>query len=531
MELLHDLLTRAAAATPEACVIESVEPLTYGQLDARSTTLSRLLVDCGAGPGVPIALCVEKGAGALVAIFAILKSGSCYVPLDPRAPSLRLAAILSQAAPVAAVVDGAGAVAIEAASSGDGSALAILRVDGTADAAADAAAAAAAAAAFGRATPPTTGASGEDPAYILFTSGSTGVPKGVALSHRAALAFVESCLRTFGVTGADRVSSHASLTFDLSIFDVFVAVAAGATIVPITGSALVFPQTLADLIDDREISVWYSVPFALVQLIERGGLERRRFERLRTVLFAGEPLAVAHLRTLMRHWSGARFFNLYGPTETNAVTWYEAGAAQLDTLPELPIGRPWPDYEIRILDQAQREVAPGEPGELCVRSPTTMSGYWRAPQASAAAFTSLPVDWSPVPQPFYRTGDTVRERDGLLWFLGRRDGMVKIRGGRVELGEVEAVLRRHPQVAEVAAFALPHDQLGAELVAVATAVHAGDAPRPRDLLAFCADHLPAYMRPGRVELLGSLPRTTTGKLDRQALARDLPATDRPTGVT
>jgi amino acid adenylation domain-containing protein len=464
MELLHALLTRTAAATPDAEVLAG---MTYGELDARSNQLARLLISQGAGRDVPVALRVEKGPLALVGIFGILKSGSCYVPIDPKAPELRVAAILADARPLAVLTEWPDAAALSA------EAL------------------------------PDRGQTGEDLAYILYTSGSTGTPKGVALSHRAGMAFVRHCLDDFGITAQDRVSSHAPLHFDLSILDVFVTVAAGATMVPITGAALAFPQVLAELIEQERITVWYSVPFALVQLLRGGGLERFAFAHLRTVLFAGEPMAAAHVRSLMEHWPAARFFNLYGPTETNVVTRHEITRAEAARLDEIPIGIEWPGVEVRILD-----------GELCVRSDTTMSGYWGAPDETAAAFAD---------GGFYRTGDVVRrDADGLLWFGGRRDDMVKIRGHRVELGEVEAVLRSHPDLAEVAALMVPHAELGAELVAAATPLAAPGAPEQRDILAFCAERLPAYMLPGRVELLAALPRTSTGKLDRSRLAETLP---------
>jgi acyl-CoA synthetase (AMP-forming)/AMP-acid ligase II len=225
----------------------------------------------------------------------------------------------------------------------------------------------------------------------------------------------------------------------------------------------------------------------------------------------------------MEHWRHARWFNLYGPTETNVVTWYEVTRADAERLESLPIGGPWPNSEIRIVDDELREVPAGEPGELCVRGATTMTGYWGAEDDSAGAFVSLRVHPALAPRRFYRTGDVVRrDAHGLLWFLGRRDDMVKVRGHRVELAEVEAVLAGHPGLAEVAVVAVPHEQIGCELVAAATPVRGDGRPNARDVMEFCAARLPGFMQPRRVELLPSLPRTSTGKLDRRRLARELP---------
>ncbi|HUG85828.1 MAG TPA: AMP-binding protein, partial [Euzebya sp.] len=355
-----------------------------------------------------------------------------------------------------------------------------------------------------------------------FTSGSTGAPKGVTISHRAAMAYVRNCVQTFDLRAQDRVSSHAPLHFDLSILDVFASIAVGATIVPITGAARVFPTTLAELIDREAISVWYSVPFALVQLARHGGLERFGFAALRCVLFAGEPMPVAPLRELMDRWPAARFHNLYGPTETNVVTGHEVTRGDAEALAALPIGREWPDAEVRLVDGAGRPVAAGDAGELWVCSATTMTGYWGDATATDRAFATVRTPAQRQPQRFYRTGDRVRRDDaGTLWFLGRTDDMVKVRGHRVELGEVQAALAGHPALAEATVVALPAADVGVELVAVVTPADHAAPPTPADVRAHCASRLPTYMVPTRVEVHATLPRTSTGKLDRHAVVNAL----------
>jgi amino acid adenylation domain-containing protein len=505
-DLLTDLLRGPAVATPGKPVMGE---LTYAGLDRRSNRLARFLTGRGVGPGVPVGLHLDKGPEALVAMFGILKAGGCYVPIDPTGPASRAATIVREAglelllvdAATAGMVEGVTALTVEQA------------VSGCDDAPVE-----------------TVPARGEDPAYVLFTSGSTGVPKGVTLSHRAALAFVRHCVTAFGLTGEDRFSSHAPLHFDLAVLDVFGAVAVGATIVPITGTARVFPTSLASVIAAERITVWYSVPFALSQLAQRGWTDDVEGPGPRVVLFAGEPMPVEDLRLLMRCWPDARWFNLYGPTETNVVTLHQVTAEESATVASLPIGRPWPDTEAIVVGSGGRVLGEGQPGELWVRGPTQMTGYWNDPEKTQGAFADQPDQHG---RRFYRTGDhVVRDGDGVLWFHGRADHMVKIRGHRVELGEIESILRRLPALAEAAVFARPGADGDTQLVAVVSAVDPADPPSTPDLLSHCRAHLPRYMVPEEIRWQDALPRTSTGKLDRQAVEADLsPVPQTPTGAT
>jgi amino acid adenylation domain-containing protein len=351
-----------------------------------------------------------------------------------------------------------------------------------------------------------------DLAYILYTSGSTGRPKGVMLSHENATTFVDWCSETFLPLASDSFSSHAPFHFDLSVLDVHVCFKHGATLVLIPEDLGKDPVRLARLIADERITIWYSAPSILSLLAQFGNLPDLDLSALRHVLFAGEVFPVKHLRTLCELLPARRYFNLYGPTETNVCTFYEVKppVPPARTTP-YPIGKTCSHLRSRVVGDADRDVERRQEGELCIAGPGVMQGYWALPDQTAKGFLTAP-DGSR----WYRTGDiVVEDEDGNYIYRGRRDRMIKRRGYRVELGEIEAGLYRHPRVKEaavvavqeedgvrVAAFLAGHDKGGASLI---------------EMKRFCSQHLPLYMIPDRIVWLEALPKTSTDKVDYQRL--------------
>jgi amino acid adenylation domain-containing protein len=353
----------------------------------------------------------------------------------------------------------------------------------------------------------------------LYTSGSTGMPKGVVLSHRHALTFVEWGVRTFAVTPEDRLSNHAPLHFDLSVFDIYVSLHTGACVHIVPDDVAPFPPKLAQWMDEERITVSYSVPSALIRLLGHGNIERFEYRALRAVLFAGEVFPMKYLLQLMQRWPHARYYNLYGPTETNVCTYYEVPADIPADAKEIPIGAAISNCECFAIDDQGKVVQPGGSGELYVRGPLLLLGYWNQPAKTTEMLVPNPIQTA-YPEMAYRTGDICRmDSDGNYWFTGRRDHMVKSRGYRIELGDIEAALYKHEGINEAVLVAVPDEEVGARLHAFVVP-HAPSLGE-KELASFCSSQLPRYMVPEFFWFETELPKTSTGKIDRQALSRRL----------
>jgi len=514
--VVHDLLYRAAESHAErTAVVDRHRQLSYLALEERANRLAHLLLDVGVSRGDRVGLFLDKSLESLVGIYGILAAGAAYVPLDPQSPVARLAYIVRDAelrvlisAPPNA--DGWHGLAREGARLET-----VILPGGDTDFETPAGTRVLPSSALADYPAARLGGSRQsDLAYILYTSGSTGDPKGVSLSHLNARAFVDWAAREFAVSATDRLSSHAPLHFDLSTFDLFAAAHAGAAVVLVPPELSAFPIEVGRWIDEQQITVWYSVPSALTMLTLRGKLQRGSLKRLQTILFAGEVFPTKYLSRLMELLPHARFVNLYGPTETNVCTWYEVPPISDMPPPSIPIGKAITDVEVLAVDGSGRPVADGEVGELCVVGPTVMQGYWGNAGASARALAPLPptgLGQTPV----YRTGDLVRRaHDGNYLFLGRRDAQVKRRGYRIELGEIESALNAHAAVIECAATAARDEIENCRIVAH---VVVRDGVEEAELVEACLDRLPRYALPDAFEFRSELPKTSTGKVDRRSL--------------
>ena len=526
MNTLYDYLTIAARAYPDhTAVCYKDQSISYADLDQMSRALAARIVQAGVCPGERVGIWLNKSIEAIVSIYAILKAGAAYVPIDPIAPIKRTMYMLSNCQVRCLITTQDRLALLEESFLQDLRPTLLVVVDRTivGPPLADIPLltwpeALSSATYFGSNQAHVVGP--DQLAYILYTSGSTGSPKGVMLTHRNGRVFVDWARQRFRLAANDRLSSHAPFHFDLSILDIFGAASAGATLVLVPENQQSLGVALVRLVVEEEISVWYSVPTALIRMIEARNSMLLATSCLRVVLFAGEVFPIKHLRRLRAAVPGAELYNLYGPTETNVCTFYQVSdddVAPTRTQP-VPIGRACDYATTFTVDDtgAPLELTDNAEGELCVAGDSVMLGYWGDPIKTAQRLISCPESLASN-EYAYRTGDIVRRDEvGNYLFVGRRDHMVKSRGYRIELGEVEAALLSHEGIHEAAVIAIPNTEIGAQLEGYIVAHH-GVKLVESDLRQHCLHLLPRYMLPERFHIVKAFPLTSTGKIDRQAL--------------
>ncbi|MDH6131465.1 amino acid adenylation domain-containing protein [Kitasatospora sp. MAA4] len=506
-ECVHLLVARRARERPTAVAVRCAEQeLSYAELDRQAELIAARLRAAGARPGSLVATCLPRGADLVVAELAILKSGAGYLPLDPANPPSRLAAILTEAAPLLTLTDRRRSALV-----GAGALLTLEEV--RADVAADSRTAA-------------EQAGPGDLAYVIYTSGSTGTPKGVMVEHRSLANLVAWHRREFDLGPGDRTTLIAAPGFDASVWEIWPALSAGATLEVPDAETVLSPHDLTAWLVAREVTSCF-VPTPLIERMAEAAWPDAGAPR--TVLTGGDRLHGVGSRELP-----FRLVNNYGPTESTVVA--TSGTVRTDlagrgALPD--IGRPIPGVEVYVLDQELGPVPTGMPGELYLGGIALARGYLGRPELTADRFVPHPFSRTPGAR-LYRTGDLVRLRaDGSLDFLGRNDHQLKIRGFRIEAGEIENVLRAHPGVRDAVVTATGTGTgtgTGTEPALAAYLVLADPAAAPdRDELhAHVGRRLPGYMRPHEYLLLLELPLTANGKVDRAALAEHaVPLAGRP----
>jgi len=493
---LKDLVIQSAKRSPDALAINAPDgELTYGELDRLANRIARALIDLGVSNGDRVGIWLDKSVRAAATMQGILRIGAAYVPLDPLAPTSRIQTIVSDC-------DMRAIVSTESRLNGFqekelGSVLVLYADDSGSGLCWDDLAS------FSNVLLDIETVGYDELAYILYTSGSTGVPKGVCISHRNALAYVDWAAEDLNASPADRFSNHAPFHFDLSVLDLYAAFLSGASVHIVPDGMSYVPRRLVEFIIKEEITIWYSVPSALTLMMEQGGLLDEEKLSLHTIVFAGEPFPIKYLRRLYKRYPRIRYLNYYGPTETNVCTYYEVTEISEERTKPVPIGVASSGDHVWAVKADGSEAKIGEEGELMVSGPTVMLGYWGNP---------------PHGEKPYATGDIVQlQADGNYMYVGRRDHMVKVRGHRIELGDIEAALDQHPAINEVAVIV---SGSGVEARLVAYIVSTNDnSPTLLDIKRHCAERLPRYMIIDEMHGISSLPRTRNGKVDRLKLSR------------
>jgi amino acid adenylation domain-containing protein len=507
--VLHQYLEEAARRRPDhPAVVMGETTATYAEVDALAGRVAGALAAAGVTRGDRVALFAPKSVEAIAAIYGVMKAGAAYVPIDPSSPALRAGFIARDCDVRAVVADAEHAPALLSELGAQDVRLVLLTDEGPAGEPI---------AALPEADAALPEAVDADLAYILYTSGSTGEPKGVMLTHRNATTFVEWAFAELGLREDDRFSSHAPFHFDLSVFDLYACAKAGGTLYPVSSDVASMGARTAEFVGEHALTVWYSVPSALMLLVTQGGVDAAKLGSLRHVVFAGEVFPTPYLRRFAPLVPEARLHNWYGPTETNVCTYQ-----RVETIPEsddpIPIGRACENYHCFGVTPAGIEAGVGEEGELYVRGSGVMQGYWGRPDRTAEALAPDPL--GRYPDRCYRTGDLVMlQQDGTFRFLGRRDHQIKTRGYRVELGEVEAAVYAHDGVREAAVVAVPDERIGHALVAFVV-LHDGAELSAVGVKKHVSERLPRYMVPGAIRFRDELPKTSTGKTDRQSLTKE-----------
>jgi amino acid adenylation domain-containing protein len=525
--LLHQLLENAAARSPEKeAVIFRDRSISYYDLERKSNQLAQMLLKNGVKSGDRIGILLGKCFESIVSIMGILKTGGCYVPIDPSAPATRVIHILRHCSIVILITSNHLLEKLGDFDTSDSYPTTIILTDGTdrrrlpwvgpykvvgwndIEEEADT-------------LPKKVNVPDVAPAYILHTSGSAGLPKGVVISHCNALTFINMAAEFFHVAKDDRLCNHASLSFDLSIFDIFVAMRCRATIVLVPENLSIFPVKLAEYIDQQKITIWNSVSSILSMLAIRGGLNKWTFSNLRLVIFSGEILPVKYLRILRTHMPNVDFYNIYGQTEANSSTFYKVGKIPEDDAWRIPIGYAFPNYEVFLLNEDGKIMDfQGGEGEIYVKGSAVALGYWRDPETTSEKFIPDPRTGSSTKN-VYKTGDFARlDENCNLTFLGRKDHLIKSRGYRIEPGEIDVVLNSHPLVRRAAVVGVPDEIIGNRIVGCVETVD-GIKSDPDGIITYCSHLLPKYMVPENIVFFDNLPQTPNGKVDRNILVNTL----------
>ncbi|MCS6994176.1 MAG: amino acid adenylation domain-containing protein [Anaerolineales bacterium] len=512
--LVHHYLERSAACYPHRIALtDGRNALTFARLNTAANQIAGFLAGRGIGRGERVVYFLRRSLDCVVATLGIAKSGAAYVPLDQKTPPERWHRIVTDSTPRAllchaatldetlerrkALASSPPVICLEPVSEPLPADVFVLDMQTDSSP-----------------VPLQPVCFADDPAYVLYTSGSTGAPKGVIVTHGNITNYIDWALAYFDLTVSDRILGTAPFHFDMSTFDIYCALGAGATLCIASDDLLLFPEVLVRFMEQQEITVWKGVSSLLMYLCRAGVLRPGRLPALRTVIFAGEPLDARYLRQWMETFPRTAFYNGYGPTEATGISLCYHVQRPPEPGEPIPIGKPCKGGQALLLDENDQPVPQGAIGELCLAGDGLAKGYLNDPQKTDSRFTPPPPGCAAGDR-IYRTGDLCRQLpDGNYVFVSRKDHQVKWMGYRIELGEIETHLMACEQV-KAAVVLLLETQNG--LKELAAFVESEEEINPCVLSAFLEKRVPYYMLPRRFIRVKALPRNDRGKIDRQAL--------------
>jgi len=498
MNSLAVLIERAAQVFPDNIALEDEHGETsYGELRRLSRAMASGLLGTGAGREAPVAVFLPKGSACVVCFYGTLYCGAPYAPMDYNAPVARISATLQSLRPACVITDAPGRERLDAC----GVTCPVADYEALVNTPEDREGVERAL----RATLDT------DPAYIMYTSGSTGVPKGVAIPHCGVISYSQWVVETFRVTADTVFGMQSGFHFDNSVLDLYAALRQGAKVVIIPEPLFMYPRELMGYVAEKKINFIFWVPTVMISVANAGVLDGEALRELKTVLFAGEVMPNKQLNIWRKNLPDALYANLYGPTEITDVCCYYVVDRPFADADPMPLGRACEDMRLYILREDGTQADVGEEGELCVAGTGVALGYWNAPELTEKAFTANPLNpnW---PERLYRTGDIAyRSDEGLIMFCGRRDNQIKLRGNRIELGDIETAARSLPGIKNACAL---FDSEGERIVLF---LETKEQLNQRKCKLELGKLIPKYMVPTALVTMERFPLTLTRKIDRTAL--------------
>ena len=511
--ILTNNIFRSADRHPDRAAFKQLNrSITYEQLVAVSNQVAWQLLDLGLQKGQRVGIFMNRAFESSYGVYGVLLAGGVYVPLDTSLPVQRIRDLITDCDIQIVITNDGSANKLADVSHPDLPLQYAIGLD--ADAQIGIKSFSWDAVLAQKTLNPPIDIQEEDMAYIIYTSGTTGKSKGIVHTHYSGCSYAKLSAELYAIKSSDILGNHSHLHYDISTMGYLTMPLAGGCTVIIPEAHTLFPASLSQLIDTEKMTIWYSVPLALIQLIQSGQVVNDRWPHLRWILYGGEPFALRYIDVLRDALPNVQFSNVYGPAEVNQCTFYNFD--QHATLEEpIPIGQAWPETQLAVTDGVDPRSNVDE-GELLVSSSTQMKGYWNQPKLTEHKMV-VRSDEQVERRRYYKTGDIVRRLpSGDLVFVGRTDRQVKVRGYRVEMNEIESVLLSHSSIDGAAVYATKEAdvwRISAVVVVSESALHEAEIKK------YLATYLPAYALPSDIQFVDLIPRTSAGKIDYKALTK------------